>query len=184
MLSQCYKCILLLKIAFNSFILYSVTNVDYIFMSPFIVYWCHRPLHWLKYYLTWFIYYQGFFHSTVKNMWHKCFRTRELLQKNHLLSDCVQRWLSLFYPELAMTEQLCFSCCYSVTPEDNDAISHLLSDCIIVCIEGSIKFPPGSALSILTPLMLKWFTYFFNQRAKRKHNYNSTSLNGKLIKPL
>lgn len=185
MLSQCYIHILLLKIAFNSSILYSVANVDYIFISPFIVYWYHRPLHWLKYYLSWFIYCQGFFHSTVKNTWHKPFRTRELLQKKpSTFWLCAEMTQPLLHSKLAMTEQLCFSCSYSVTPEDKDAISHLLSDCIIVCIEGSIKFPPGSARSILMPLMLKWFTYFFNQRAKRKHHYNGTNLNGKLIKPL
>lgn len=185
MLSQCYKYTLLLIIAFNSFILYSVVNVDYIFISPFIVYWCHRSLDWLKSYLSYLLPI-SFFILLWKISGTNLSEQESSYGKNHLLSDCLQRWLSLFYTvSLPWQKSLAFPVItYSVTPEDKVAISHVLSDCIIVCIEGSIKFPPRSARSILMPLKLKWFTYFFNQAAKRKHNYNSTSLNGKLIKPL
>lgn len=44
---------------------------------------------------------------------------------------------------------------YGMIPESEDAISHLLSDCITICMEGSIKFPPDSACTLLKPLVLK-----------------------------
>lgn len=69
--------------------------------------------------------------------------------------------------DLSMTKLLCFR----PESEEKSAIFHQLSDCITVCMEGSIKFPPETACILLVLLMLKWLTYFFNQIVKRKYNY-------------
>lgn len=71
--------------------------------------------------------------------------------------------------EVSMTKLLCFR------PESKEksVISHQLSDCITVCMEGSIKFPSETAYIhvLLMIVMLKWLTDFFNQIVKRKYNY-------------
>lgn len=62
--------------------------------------------------------------------------------------------------EMAMRKLFCFGAdssdiSYGMIPKNEDAISHLLSDCITICMEGSIKFPPDSACILLKPLVLK-----------------------------